>query len=87
MLKRLKQAWKRDRLGVLGVGSVIAGFIVWASPVLFYWCGSDPFSFSVGLPVSIRVGCVVFQVFNPWNFPAFATSLVIGCFLLLLRRR
>jgi hypothetical protein len=33
MLKRLKQAWKRDRLGVLGVGSAVLAFFVWAAPV------------------------------------------------------
>ena len=86
-MSRIKQAWKRDRLGVLGVGIVLAGFIVWASPLVFVYCGGDPVYFSVGLPIRINLGCANFQVFNPWNFPAFATSLVIGGFLLLLRRR
>ena len=35
MLKRLKQAWKRDRLGVLGIGSAIVAFALWALPVKF----------------------------------------------------
>ena len=33
MLKRLQQAWKRDRLGVLGVGSAVLSFLVLALPV------------------------------------------------------
>ena len=33
MLKRLKQVWKRDQLGVLGVGSAILAFVLWAFPV------------------------------------------------------
>jgi hypothetical protein len=32
-LKRLKQAWERDRLGVLGVGSALLAFAFWAFPV------------------------------------------------------
>lgn len=32
MLKRLKQAWKQDRLGVLGVGSAVVAFVLWALP-------------------------------------------------------
>jgi hypothetical protein len=35
MLKRFKQAWKRDRLGVLGVSSAVAAFVLWAAPVKF----------------------------------------------------
>ena len=33
MLNRLKQAWKRDRLGVLGIGLVLAALLVFAAPV------------------------------------------------------
>lgn len=37
----MKQAWKRDRLGVLGIGSVFAAFLLWALPIdCGYWgCG------------------------------------------------
>jgi hypothetical protein len=87
MLKRLNQAWKQDRLGVLGVGVVLAGFVVFVSPIVWIRCDDYPFYFSIGLPIRINLGCVNLQAFNLWNFPAFATSLVIGCFLLLLRRR
>ena len=31
-MKRLKQAWKRDRLGVLGVGSAVLALITFALP-------------------------------------------------------
>ena len=34
MLKRLQQAWKRDRLGVLGVGSAVVALLLWALPPL-----------------------------------------------------
>jgi hypothetical protein len=33
MLKRFKQAWKRDRLGVLAIGSAVVAFLMWALPV------------------------------------------------------
>jgi hypothetical protein len=36
VLERLKQAWKRDRLGVLGVSSAVVAFGLWAWPSLFY---------------------------------------------------
>jgi hypothetical protein len=41
MLKRFKQAWKRDRLGVLGVGSAALTLALFSLPQLFsgrgYW--------------------------------------------------
>jgi hypothetical protein len=38
MLKRFNQAWKRDRLGVLGVGAAVVAFGLWAFPIRVY-CG------------------------------------------------
>ena len=35
MLKRLTQAWRRDRLGVIGVGSAVTAFVLWAWPLVF----------------------------------------------------
>jgi hypothetical protein len=35
MLKRLKQAWKRDRLGVLGIGAAIVALVFSVLPVRF----------------------------------------------------
>ena len=35
-MKRLKQAWKRDRLGVMGVGSAVVAFVLWAFPIRAY---------------------------------------------------
>ena len=32
-MKRLKQAWTRHRLGVLGVGSALVAFVLWAVPL------------------------------------------------------
>ena len=32
-MDRLRELWKRDQLGVLGVASVIVAFLTWAFPV------------------------------------------------------
>ena len=43
-MSRIKQAWKRDRLGVLGVGSAVLAFGLWAFPSYGrHWClrGTD----------------------------------------------
>ena len=37
MLNRLKQACKRDRLGVLGVASAVGAFVLWAWPSEAYF--------------------------------------------------
>lgn len=49
MLKRLKRAWKRDRLGVLGVGSAVVAFVMLIAPpvTLLEHSGWWPFSVSV----------------------------------------
>jgi hypothetical protein len=42
MVVKLKQAWKRDPLAVLGVGSAVVAFLMWALPYSCYkgWvCG------------------------------------------------
>ena len=33
MLNRLKQAWKRDRLGVLGIGAAVVALVLWSWPL------------------------------------------------------
>jgi hypothetical protein len=39
-VKLLKQAWGRDRLGVLGVGSAVIAFVLWAFPYGSFTYGS-----------------------------------------------
>lgn len=56
MLKRLNQAWKRDRLGVLGVGSALVAAAVWGFPVR-YLC-------DIGLSWSQSFGCVQWPYFE-----------------------
>jgi hypothetical protein len=74
MLKRFKQAWKRDRLGVLGVSSAVVAFALWAFP--FDYCGAGS-----GI-------CTATQVFfTTERLPAIAALLALSFVLLLLRRR
>jgi hypothetical protein len=49
MLKRFKQAWKRDRLGVLGVGSAIVSMLLWVTPINLKGIGTETFSCSYGI--------------------------------------
>jgi hypothetical protein len=60
MLKRLKQAWKRDRLGVLGVVSAVIALAVWGFPVR-YVC-------YIGLSWTKSFGCEQWPYFekNLW---------------------
>lgn len=85
MLKRLKQAWKQDRLGVLAVSAACFGFILWALPVVYVACEQ---STRIGDgTLTFVIGCLNAQFFNSWNFPSLWVGLGVGGFLLLLRRR
>ena len=78
LLEKLKQAWKRDPLAVLGVGSAVLAFLLWAWPspwpspwAWVWWHG--------------------FFYFGPWfpteRLPAAAAFLAASIIILLLRRR
>jgi len=98
VLKRLKQAWKRDRLGVLGVSSAVATFVLWAWPVLRD-CEPTVYDIaeSMGIKASHPGSCI--QLFNGdfgWatdsyfsidRLPAIGAFLALTIILLLLRRR
>jgi hypothetical protein len=91
MLKRLKQAWKRDRFGVLGVGSAIVAFVLWAFPVRYLVISTagnttvieQPFWQS--LPSSAPMTSV--RWFTDDRLPAIGAFLALSFILLLLRRR
>lgn len=71
MVKRLKQAWKRDRLGVLGVGSAVVAFVLWAWRV----------------PVNEARYKDYWIWFSGDRLPAVGAFLALAVILLLLRRR
>ena len=97
VLKRLKQVWKADRLGVLGVGSAIVALMFWASPVQVHCSGVD----GSGLMNEFRDGPCVGLVWMDYNTPLIpgnalftgerlpiaAAFLALAFVLLLLRRR
>ena len=97
MLKRLKQAWKRDQLGVLGVASALVAFLFWASPVQVHCIAVD----GVGLLNKLGDGPCVGLVWLNYNtplipgsalftaerLPVIAAFLALSFILLLLRRR
>ncbi len=87
-MKRLKQAWKRDQLGVLGVGSAVAAFVFWGFPVGYYCT----FSSASGC---IKDGLLYISngegggnaYFTPERLPVIGAFLALAVILLLLRRR
>jgi len=75
MLKRFKQAWKRDLLGVLGVGAAVVAFLFWSLP--YDYCA-----------VAGSGICTMNQEwFTSERLPAIAAFLALAFVLLLLRRR
>jgi hypothetical protein len=91
MLKRLKQAWKRDRLGVLGVGSAAVAFVLWAFPVRFLDVGTNFIEkpFWEPLPSGLLGDAPRTSVhwFTDDRLPSIAAFLALAFVLLLLRRR
>ena len=88
MLKRLEQEWKRDRLGVLGVGSALVAFALWALPVGYYCTYTSTTGCVAGALVYIRVGEGEGDAFfTPERLPAIGAFLALAVILLLLRRR
>jgi hypothetical protein len=71
MFEKLKQAWERDRLAVLGVGSAALAFLLWAWP----HCGLLPFGYFCEPP------------FSPGRTPAVTVFFGLAVISLLLRRR
>jgi hypothetical protein len=91
MLKRLQQAWKRDRLGVLGVGSAVVAFVLWAFPVRYLVFSTVGYTtviekpFWESLPSSAPMTSV--HWFTDDRLPAIGAFLALSFILLLLRRR
>jgi hypothetical protein len=86
--ERMKRSWRRDRLGVMGVGSALLAFALWAFPVEYYCTSLSPTGCVAGALVYIRDGQGSGDAFfTPERLPAIAAFVVLGAFLLLLRRR
>jgi len=85
MLKRFKQAWKRDRLGVLGVGAAVVAFAFWAFPNWECSAG-ERIRYAPGL----QFRCIetrFFDAFSDERLPFAGAFLALAVILLLLRRR
>ena len=74
MVEKLKQAWKRDPLAVLGVGSAAVAFLLWAIPV--------PRCFQPG---NVATCSSYERFFSPERLPAVAAFLVLSIILLIAR--
>ena len=86
MLNQLKQAWKRDRLGVLGVGSAISALLLWALPI-----NCDPYFGDCRLDIHPPWVYGWFLVSDEYNLYSevqwIAVLFALAIVLLLLRRR
>jgi hypothetical protein len=90
MLK-LRKLWERDRLGVLGVGSAVMAFVLWALPLkkggwidfveLDFWETLE------GSNLSGESPRYMLYWFTDARLPAIAAFLALALILLLLRRR
>ena len=90
-MKRLKQAWKRDRLGVLGVGAAVGAFVLWAFPKKSLCegmsCREVDF-WVIGQPNLLgELPRDSWYWFTDVRLPAIAAVLALSFVLLLLRRR
>ena len=103
MLKRLTQAWKRDRLGVMGVGAAAFAFLFWAFPIR--WMSTYHLTLKLGtfvekpfweelprLPnnsqfVPYSIPVTSVEWFTLERLPAVGAFLALAVILLLLRRR
>ena len=91
VLKQLKQAWKRDRLGVLGVGSAVAAALMIVLPAEIYVTGDQigetpSFNGSVSFPI-YGPGYSYLEWFSTERLPEAAVFGFVSVILLLLRRR
>ncbi len=89
-MKRFKQAWKRDPLGVLGVGSAVLAFALWAFPK--WECDSVEYIYNAGQPGwhPGQVRCTAqrfFDAFSDERLPIAGAFLALAVIMLLLRRR
>ena len=90
MLKRLQQAYKRDRLGVLGVSSAGVAVLLIGLPAEIYHSGGQ-----IGEIESIHGGTIplyaqghtYLEWFSTERLPAASVFGFISVILLLLRRR
>ena len=87
----LKQAWKRDRLGVLGVGSAVAAALMIVLPAEIYVMGDQigetpSFNGSVSFPI-YGPGYSYLEWFSTERLPEAAVFGFVSVILLLLRRR
>jgi hypothetical protein len=72
VLKQLKQAWKRDRLGVLGVGSAVAAALMIVLPAEIFVMGDQ-----IGETPSFN-GSVSIPIYGPGTF-TLSGSVLIAC--------
>lgn len=90
MLKRLKQTWKRDRLGVLGLSAAAAAVLLIVLPAEIYQSGEQ-----VGETISVYGGTIplyapgnsYLEWFSTERLPAAAVFGFVSLTLLILRRR
>ena len=91
VLKQLKQAWKRDRLGVLGVGSAVAAALMIVLPAEIFVMGDQigetpSFNGSISFPI-YGPGYSYIEWFSTERLPEAAVFGFVSVILLLLRRR
>ncbi len=92
MLTRLKQAWKRDRLGVLGVGSAVVAILLIILPAEVVW-SNERWQWVIPLGggeqyLSPEYTSGVYSAWFTFERAPFSAILgLIAVLLLLLRRR
>lgn len=91
MIKLLGQIWKRDRLGVLGLGSAIVAVLMIVLPAEIYVSGpqigeTPSFNGSVSFPI-YGPGYSYSEWFSTERLPTAAVFGFVSVILLLLRRR
>ncbi len=64
MFEKLKQAWKRDPLAVLGVGSAVVAFLLWAMPSPSFGISFSQYRCDNGMSGGSAYSLVVVQVIS-----------------------
>lgn len=64
MLDKLKQAWKRERLAVLGVGAAALAFLLWATPSPSFGISLSQYSCENGASGGSAYSLIVVQVIS-----------------------